>query len=150
MLRSVKPRTGYSRPFGAPKNPGKRHGQAREAINFHDFLRFWPRTQKCCSSLNTAVNTKTTTYLERPEMDTVEVPPFRQRPPHLASNQSREGGNHHTGRVTRALQRKISEKVVKNTDFHPTPGSDLRREADCRVLPLLNNAALGQASHRIQ
>ena len=89
-------------------------------------------------------------YSERPKMDLEELPPFRQRPPQFASKQSREGGNHHAGRVTRALRRKIPEKAVKNTDFHSTPGSDLRREADCRVLPFLNNAMLGQASHRIR
>ena len=94
--------------------------------------------RKCHSSLNTAVNTKTTMYSERPKMDLEELPPFRQRPPQFASKQSREGGNHHAGRVTRAFRRKIPEKAVKNTDFHSTPGSDLRREADCRVLPFLN------------
>ena len=77
-------------------------------------------------------------YLERPEMTPLESPPFRQRPPQFASKQSREGGAHHAGRVTRAFRRKIPEKAVKNTDFHPTPGSDLRRQADCRVLAFLN------------
>ena len=69
-------------------------------------------------------------YLERPAKDAEKLPPFRQRPPQFASKQSREGGDHHAGRVTRVFRRKIPEKAVKNTDFHSTPGSDLRREAE--------------------
>ena len=68
-------------------------------------------------------------YLERLAKDTEKLPPFRQRPPQFASKQSGEGGSNHAGRVTRAFRRKIPEKAFKNTDFHSTPGSDLRREA---------------------
>ena len=77
--------------------------------------------RKCHSSLNTAVNTKTTMYLEGPEMAPIELPPFRQRPPQFASKQSREGGHHHAGRVTRALRRKIPEKAVKKTPISTPP-----------------------------